>query len=44
MEEIKKLTQVHKILDFHVKKKPDNVSLCIDSVCVTPQAAHDAHN
>ena len=32
MEEIKKLAQVHKILDFHVKKNPDNVSLSIDSI------------
>ena len=35
MEEIKKLAQVHKILDFHVKKNPDNVSLSIDSISYT---------
>ena len=35
MEEIKKLAQVHKILDFHVQKNPDNVSLSIDSVSYT---------
>ena len=35
MEEIKKLAQVHKILDFHVKKNPDNVSLSIDDVSYT---------
>jgi RNA:NAD 2'-phosphotransferase (TPT1/KptA family) len=35
MEEIKKLAQVHKILDFHVKKNPDNVSLSIDSTSYT---------
>ncbi len=38
MEEIKKLTQVHKILDFHVKKNPDNVSLSIDSISYTNSA------
>ena len=35
MEEIKKLAQVHKILDFHVQKNPDNVSLSIDSISYT---------
>ena len=35
MEEIKKLAQVHKILDFHVKKNPDNVSLSIDGISYT---------
>ena len=35
MEEIKKFAQVHKILDFHVKKNPDNVSLSIDGISYT---------
>ena len=35
MEGIKKLNQVHKILDFHVTKNPDNVSVSIDSISYT---------
>ena len=35
MEEITKLAQVHKILDFHAKKNPDSVSLSIDSISYT---------
>ena len=35
MEEIKKLNQVHKILDFHVTNNPNNVSVSVDSVSYT---------
>ena len=35
MEGIKKLNQVHKILDFQVKINPDNVSVSVDSVSYT---------
>ena len=35
MEEIKKLNQVHKILDFHVSNNPDNVSVSVDGVSYT---------
>ena len=32
MEGIKKLSQVHKILDFHVTNNPDNVSVSVDGI------------
>ena len=35
MEGIKKLNQVHKILDLHVKNNPDKVSVSVDSVSYT---------
>ena len=35
MEGIKKLNQVHKILDFQVTNNPDNVSVSVDSVSYT---------
>ena len=35
MEGIKKLNQVHIILDFHVTNNPDNVSVSVDGVSFT---------
>ncbi len=35
MEGIKKLNQIHKILDFHVTNNPDNVSVSVDSASYT---------